>query len=88
VTVSSFHVEVVKFVLSPFMAHKVLEGDCKFCHDCVPYEFVHFVPSVSDVSADHFDLVIDPIANFRASYEGEEEHSVLKCHGHDPGLIV
>jgi hypothetical protein len=56
----------------PFVAHDVLEGIRKFIHDCVPYEFIRFVSAISDVFADNFDLVIDPISDFGSSHECEK----------------
>jgi hypothetical protein len=70
------------------MAHDILEGIGKFIHNCVPYIFVSFVPSISEVSADDFDLVVDPVSNFRSSYEGEEQHCLFQWHGHNPSLII
>jgi hypothetical protein len=70
------------------MAHDVLECVGKFCYDCIPYEFVSFVPSLADVFADSLDLVIDPVSNFRSSCEGEKQHSTFQWSGHDPGLII
>jgi hypothetical protein len=54
------------------MAHDVLECVGEFCHDGVPYEFVSFVPALTNVPASNFDLVIDPISDFGSSYEGKK----------------
>jgi hypothetical protein len=88
IKISPFHLEVIEFIFSPFMAHDVLECFGKFCHDCVPYEFVSFVFTLANVPADDFYLVVDPIANLGSSHEGEKQHSTLQWSRHDSGLIV
>jgi hypothetical protein len=54
------------------MAHDVLEGDCEFLHDCVPYEFIVFASSIANVLADNLDLAVDPVSNLGSSYKGKE----------------
>jgi hypothetical protein len=50
-----------------FLAHNVLENGGKFMENSIPYEFVHLAPSSIEMSADHLDLVIDPVSNIGSS---------------------
>jgi hypothetical protein len=70
------------------MAHDILEGVCKFCHDCVPYEFIGLMSPMSNVSANDLDLVVNPISNFGSTYESEEQHGAFQWCSHDSGLII
>jgi hypothetical protein len=63
---------VIEFVLSPFVAHNVLEHVGEFGYYCIPNEFVGFVSSLSDVFADNFDLIVDPVSNFGSMNEGKK----------------
>jgi hypothetical protein len=72
VKIPSFHSEVIEFVFSPFMAHDVLERSGEFGHYRIPNEFVGLTSSLSDVFADDFDLVVDPVSDFWSANEGEE----------------
>jgi hypothetical protein len=57
-------------------------------NDHVPYEFVCFASPLTNMSADHSNLVIDPVANIRSSDEGKEQHGSFKGTIHDSGSIV